>query len=139
LKYKFIQGIELNRGFFDDIVKPIVETEFPDLRYSAALVDYGSDVLGYDTKVSIDHGWGPRCRIFIMEEYEKSFDSIKDKLTKVLLEKLPLKYKGFSAKYTKPSDIDGVVHMAEKEEDAYSHLISFQTIKGFVYWTAGYN
>ena len=139
MKYKFIKGIELNRGFYFDVVKPIIESEFPELKYSAALVGYGSDVLGYDTEISMDHGWGPRCRIFIMEEYDETFDSIKEKLNQVLQERLPQKYKGFPTKYTKPSEVDGVVHMAERDEDTCSHLISVHTIRNFIYWTAGHD
>ena len=33
--------------------------------HSAALLGTGSDVLGFDTEVSTDHGWGPRLRLFV--------------------------------------------------------------------------
>ncbi len=32
--------------------------------HSAALLGWGSDVLGYDTERSTDHGWGPRVLVF---------------------------------------------------------------------------
>ena len=33
--------------------------------HSAALLGWGSDVLGFDTTVSTDHGWGPRMHVFV--------------------------------------------------------------------------
>ena len=57
---KFIKGLELCEGFFFDIAKPILDKHFQSLPYSAGLIGYGSDVLGYDDEVSTDHMWGPR-------------------------------------------------------------------------------
>jgi hypothetical protein len=57
----FISGIELNRGFYNDVVAPIVAS----WTHSAALLGVGSDVLGYDTERSTDHGWGPRLAVFL--------------------------------------------------------------------------
>jgi hypothetical protein len=44
-------------------VRPLV-----DARHSAALLGWGSDVLGFDTPRSTDHGWGPRLQVFVDEE-----------------------------------------------------------------------
>ena len=56
---KFIQGLELCESFFREAAQPVLRKEFPDLNYSAGLLGYGSDVLGYDDQVSSDHMWGP--------------------------------------------------------------------------------
>ncbi len=61
----FIPGLELSRLFYVEAVKPILDAEFPALRYDAALVGYGSEVLGFDTPMSRDHSWGPRLRLFL--------------------------------------------------------------------------
>jgi hypothetical protein len=61
----FMQGIELSRKFFVDLVEPILSNGFPDLRYASALVGPGSEVLGFDTEMSTDHDWGPRVLIFL--------------------------------------------------------------------------
>jgi len=56
----FIPGLTLARAFYEEVVAPIVrETE-----HSAALLGTGSDVLGFDTDRSTDHGWGPRLQVF---------------------------------------------------------------------------
>lgn len=41
--------------YYDQVVKKIISDFFPDLQYSAGLIDYGSDVLRYDTPISRDH------------------------------------------------------------------------------------
>lgn len=60
-----MQGIELSRGFYTDIVRPWLNKVAPELRYSAALIGYGSELLGFDDDVSKDHNWGPRVHIFL--------------------------------------------------------------------------
>jgi uncharacterized protein DUF4037 len=57
----FVPGIELNRRFYDVVVGPIMAPWV----HSAALLGWGSDVLGYDTERSTDHGWGPRLTVFV--------------------------------------------------------------------------
>jgi hypothetical protein len=64
----FIKGLELNKGFYIDVVKQLLDKKYPDLIYSAALLGYGSDVLGYDTEISMDHNWGPRLQLFIADK-----------------------------------------------------------------------
>jgi hypothetical protein len=64
----FVSGRELCRGFFEKIVQPIVGRTAPDLSYSAALIGEGSEVLGFDTAMSTDHGWAPRVTLFLPEE-----------------------------------------------------------------------
>jgi len=63
----FISGLELNRAYYGEVVRPILQNYAPDLAYSAALIGYGSDVLGYDTAISTDHEWGPRLLLFFDE------------------------------------------------------------------------
>lgn len=54
----FVNGLVLNQLFYEQIVAPLLELHFPDLKYSAALIGWGSDVLGYDDFQSTDHNWG---------------------------------------------------------------------------------
>jgi len=64
----FVSGLDLSRCFFQEIVRPLLANAFPELRYAAALLGPGSEVLGFDTEMSIDHDWGPRLFIFLREE-----------------------------------------------------------------------
>lgn len=61
---KQLKGLKLCEGFFNDCARAILDESFPELRYSAGLIGYGSDVLGYDDAVSTDHMWGPRFYLF---------------------------------------------------------------------------
>jgi len=56
---RFIPGLDLGQRFFEETAKPILEAQFPGLRYSAALIGWGSEVLGYDDPqctTSVDGG-----------------------------------------------------------------------------------
>ena len=63
-----MQGIELSRRFHTDIVRPWLNDVAPGLRHSAALMGYGSELLGFDDETSRDHNWGPRVHIFLARE-----------------------------------------------------------------------
>jgi hypothetical protein len=58
---EFIPGRELSRALYEEVVRELVG----DVEHSAALLGWGSDVLGFDTPRSTDHGWGPRMRVFV--------------------------------------------------------------------------
>ncbi len=63
---KFIPGLELCERFFFSAVKPIMKEKFPKIAYAAARLDYNSDVLGFDTTMSMDSGWGPKLSMYIL-------------------------------------------------------------------------
>lgn len=58
---QFAPGRELSRAFYEEVVRALVG----DVEHSAGLLGWGSDVLGFDTERSTDHGWGPRMRVFV--------------------------------------------------------------------------
>ena len=57
----FIPGLELAGAFYREAVGPLIG----DVPHAAALIGTGSDVLGFDTARSTDHGWGPRVQVFV--------------------------------------------------------------------------
>jgi hypothetical protein len=67
LEIEYIPGLELSRRFYLEVVGPVLQAQFPDLKYSAALLGIGSEVLGYDTVRSTDHDWGPRVMLFLSQ------------------------------------------------------------------------
>jgi hypothetical protein len=60
-----MRGIELSRRFYAEVVRPWLNKTAPDLQHSAALIGYGSELLGFDDELSKDHNWGPRVHLFI--------------------------------------------------------------------------
>ncbi|PDS80661.1 DUF4037 domain-containing protein [Rhizobium sp. L43] len=79
-----MQGIELSRGFYTDIVRPWLSEAAPELRYSAALIGYGSELLGFDDDVSKDHNWGPRVHIFLSrDDFNNCAPRLVDEFSKV--------------------------------------------------------
>jgi hypothetical protein len=60
---EFTPGLELARTFYEEVVAGIVG----DTPHSAALLGWGSEILGFDTERSTDHGWGPRLQIFVAD------------------------------------------------------------------------
>ena len=44
---EFIAGLKLSEMFYKEAVGPILDRHWPRLKHSAALIGYGSDVLGF--------------------------------------------------------------------------------------------
>ncbi|MBU1307062.1 MAG: DUF4037 domain-containing protein, partial [Alphaproteobacteria bacterium] len=63
-----MQGIELSRRFYQEIVRPWLDAAAPGLPHAAALIGYGSELLGFDDEISRDHNWGPRVHIIVTRE-----------------------------------------------------------------------
>lgn len=128
LASRFIQGVDLNRMFFQQVVKPLIDKHFPGLCYSAGIVGEGSDVMRFDTPTSIDHNWGPHLRIFLSE---KDF-SLKRRISTMLRHELPYEFMGFPTNFTKPNeDAYLVQQMKPITRGPVNHLIQFYTIKSF--------
>ncbi|GAB3953603.1 DUF4037 domain-containing protein [Kribbella albertanoniae] len=70
----FRSARELSAAFYEDVIRPVV-----DVPHAAGLLGWGSDVLGYDTARSMDHGWGPRLQVFV-DEPAKVRDAIEQAL-----------------------------------------------------------
>ena len=126
---EFIKGLDLCRGFFHEAAKPILDRHFPELRYSAGLIGYGSDVLGYDDAVSRDHMWGPRFYFFLdpadIGRKEEVFDAFS--------RELPYEYKGYSVNFTVPDPNDnGVQHPQFLSSGRVNPLIFIRTFDEFL-------
>jgi Domain of unknown function (DUF4037) len=73
----FIPGTELCGAFYAETVRPLLSGRL----HSAALLGWGSDVLGYDTERSTDHGWGPRLLVIVeLADVEPVFRLLDDQL-----------------------------------------------------------
>ncbi len=125
----FLKGMELCENFFADCAKTVLETHFPDLAYSAGLIGYGSDVLGYDDAVSTDHMWGPRFYLFVSEQDA----AWKEDLFRTLSENLPYTYQGYSVNYSEPDPNDcGVRHPERICSGTVHPLLWIQTFDSYL-------
>lgn len=125
---EFVPGKELCRRFFTEEVRPILERRFPGLAYSAGLLGYGSDVLGYDDITSTDHMWGPRFYLFLGKEDLFLASSIRE----VLSRELPVSFMGYSVNFSAPDPNDnGVRHPEPVERGPVDPLCWIQTFEDF--------
>jgi Domain of unknown function (DUF4037) len=60
-------GAELGGAFHRQVVGPLIGRALPRLRYAAARLGSGSDVLGLDDAMSRDHDWGLRLTVLVDE------------------------------------------------------------------------
>ena len=125
----FIKGIALCEGFFFEIAKLILDKHFTGLKYSAGLVGYGSDVLGYDDEVSTDHMWGPRFYLFL----DDKDISKKQVILEAFGRYLPYDYRGYSVHFSEPDPNDNEVRHPERiTEGSVSPLIFIHTLNEYL-------
>jgi hypothetical protein len=120
---EFIAGLELNRLFFEEAVRPILARRFPGLRYSAARIGRGSDVLGYDSARSTDHDWGPQLSLFLSESDYRNKATIES----VLATNLPVTFRGWPTSFGEP-DEKGVRVLEAGERNRVSHRVEIHTV-----------
>lgn len=106
---EFIHGLELCEDYFFEIAKPILDKHFPNLQYTAGLLGYGSDVLGYDDETSTDHMWGPRFYLFLGDEDI----TCENEIRRIFADNLPYTYRGYSVNFSAPDWNDGGVRHPE--------------------------
>jgi hypothetical protein len=103
-----ISGIELSRRFYGELVAPWLARAFPDLRHAAALIGYGSELLGFDDEMSRDHNWGPRVGLFVTQA---DFVAHADAVIGRFAEFAPASFLdypiGMSSKAARAADTDG--------------------------------
>jgi hypothetical protein len=125
----FVSGLVLAEGFYNEAVKPVLEAGFPDLKYSAALIGGGSEVLGFDTEMSADHHWGPRVILFLNAD---DFTSKRDVIRTVLSNKLPVVYRGYPTNFSSPDPEDnGVQTLRAVVSSPVNHRVETFTVAGF--------
>ena len=124
----FIPGLELSRLFFVEAVKPILDANFPDLRYGAALTGSGSEILGFDTEMSADHHWGARLMLFLDED---DFENKRDTIDETLSRKLPYKFRGHSTNFVLYNEEDNSLVPTEIENGLVNHRVEIFTTRKF--------
>jgi hypothetical protein len=98
----FMPGLELSRRLYEEAVRPIVERRFPALRWGAARNQAGSDVYGFDTARSMDHGWGPMLTLYVAQDDWRP--GLGEEISQVLAAALPHHVHGFPTFLADPGD-----------------------------------
>lgn len=125
----FVPGRALNRRFYWSAVRPLLDQDYPHLPHSAALMGYGSDVLGLDTPMSTDHNWGPRFQLFLDPADHTRY---ADELGGRLAHRLPATFMGYSVHFDRPNAADrGTQRMVEHTDGPVNHLIEITTVDDF--------
>jgi hypothetical protein len=122
----FIPGLKLSEYFYNEIIQPMLVEKFPGLTYAAARLEWGSDVMGFDTPMSMDHGWGPKLTLFLTNT---DFDHYRDTLDDYFANHLPFKFHGFPTHFGEPLSDGGV--MAQKDAYPIQHGITITTPEKF--------
>ena len=119
----FINGLVFNELFYKEFVAPLLQTYLPGLRYSAALIGWGSDVLGYDDLQSTDHNWGARFQLFLTE---REFEQHRDFINEMFSEHIPSEFRGYPATFERVGD-----EAQRGEQGSLRHNIEVITISQY--------
>jgi hypothetical protein len=91
----FQPGVALAERYYLEVVRPLLERHVPEVQHSAALIGWGSEVLGFDSFRSTDHNWGPRCQVFIGPDgVQRSAD-----IAALLADRLPETFAGWPTRF----------------------------------------
>ncbi len=125
----FIPGLELSRLFFLEAVKPIIDAEFPSLKYGASLIGPGSEVLGFDTEMSTDHCWGPRMQLFLNEGEIARASEIDAALRK----SLPYTFRSYPTHCSQPDPNDnGTWHLEPLRQGEVNHAVQISALRKYL-------
>ncbi len=118
-----LSGIEFGAAFHRDAVGPLLSQELPGLRYAAARLGSGSDVLGLDDVMSRDHDWGCRLTLLVDGAAQAAVPVVRD----LLARRLPDRFHG------RP------VRFAATWDTAVSHKVEVATVGDFAASRLGVN
>lgn len=122
---EFMPGLTLNRLFYAEAVRPVLERAYPGLEYAVARIGSGSDVLGLDTAMSTDHDWGPRL---VLALSPAEHGRLAGPLGQLLERELPETVGGYPVRF---ASSDGT-HPA-------GHWVAVTTVGEFVEGTLGFD
>ena len=131
----FMPGLDLNRHFYEDVVRPLLATSFPTLNYAAALLGPGSETLGFDTEMSMDHDWGLRLFLFLREE---DIDQ-RDAISNLLSHQLPHTFSGFPVSFPAAFTDPRIRIMKRPVDGPINHRVIPITLRDFVRIHSGYD
>ncbi len=92
-----MQGLELSRRFWTELLRPALEEQCPELMglIAAGLCGGGSDCLGYDDEISRDHAFFAGCMVFIPGDEEREIGYALSEI----YDRLPREFLGFPTEH----------------------------------------
>ena len=132
---EFNPALELNRRFYIECIRPALDKHFSTLYHAAALIGYGSEILGFDSTMSMDHNWFPRGYLFLSEENKNLIDSIKDMLSR----ELPHEFLGIPVNTVPVPDEPGTRWMKRESDGLVNHMVVPTTLRDFVLDNMGWD
>ena len=132
---EFIAGLEVSRRLYDKLVRPLLERHFGGLAYAAALIGYGSEVLGFDSAMSMDHAWCPRMQLFLREQDA----ALGEPIRAMLARELPREFLGIPLDTDPLAGEPGVFRMKANASGPIDHKIIPVTLRGFIMETLNWD
>ncbi|MFJ9953397.1 DUF4037 domain-containing protein [Kitasatospora sp. NPDC091207] len=125
----FVPGLELSKVLYEEAVRPLLDGSYPGLRYAAARVGPGSEVLGFDTPRSADHDWGPRLDLFLTPE-----DAARHAadLHELLARRLPKQVRGWPTHFRSSGDPSDPVAHLEVTEGPVAHRVVVRQVDAWL-------
>ncbi|MFF5549396.1 DUF4037 domain-containing protein [Streptomyces olivaceoviridis] len=126
---QFMPGIELSEVLYVEAVEPILRDAFPGLRYAAARIGNGSEVLGFDTPRSADHEWGPRLEIFLTAKDQAQHGAA---VRRTLAERLPKEIRGWPTHFEESDDPLDPVGRMQVTDGPVDHRVAVHDVDGWL-------
>ncbi len=125
----FTPGLRLCQGFYQEVVRPILDREFPGLPHAGALIGSGSEVLGFDDEMSTDHHWGPRVMLFLRE---RDHERLAEAVHRAMADNLPYTFRGYPTNFTEPNPEDNNTQLLQAvDHGPVNHRVSTYTVRSF--------
>ena len=118
-------GLDLSRPYYTEVVRPLLDTECPGLAHSAALIGWGSEVLGFDSPRSTDHNWGPRLQIFLADDAADQAGRVSE----MLAARLPAEFRGYPTAFP----------AADAEARPSAHWVTVAGLRSWLTGTLGFD
>ena len=99
------------------------------MRYAAARIGPGSEVLGYDALRSADHEWGPRLDLFLAAE---EVDGLAESIRGLLSRELPKTIRGWPTNFRESEDPRDPVGRMEATDGPVNHRIAIQSVRAWL-------
>ena len=121
-----MKGLAINKRFYFQVVKPLIEKKYVGLKYACGLLGPGSDVLGLDDLTSRDHNWGLRLLIFIQD----ADISKKTEIIEFLSGNLPKTFENIDVNWSEPAEDGSRTPVPAKGK--INHNITIYTINEYI-------